>query len=50
MNLSDILILAAVLLAAAAAVLSIRRRRKAGKGCCGTCEGCSLCRKQTDKP
>ena len=42
MNLYDILILLAVAAAAAVAVLRIRRRRKAGKGCCGTCEGCML--------
>ena len=49
MNVSDILILAAVVLALGAAVLSIRRRKKAGKGCCGSCEGCNLCRTKPDK-
>ena len=42
MNLWDILILLAVAAAAATAVIRIRRRRKAGKGCCGSCEGCML--------
>ena len=42
MNLYEILILLAVAAAAAAALVRIRRRKKAGKGCCGNCEGCML--------
>ena len=50
MNVSDILILLGVALAVAAAVFSIRRRKKTGRGCCGSCEGCSLCRTKPDRP
>ena len=51
MNLYDILILLAVASAAAAALVRIRRRKKAGKGCCGSCEGCMLnCRCRRNEP
>ena len=43
MNVYDLLILLTVAAAAARAVYRIRIRKKAGKGCCGNCEGCSLC-------
>jgi len=42
MNLWDILILSAIAAAAAAAFLAARRRKKSGRGCCGSCKGCSL--------
>ena len=44
MNFWDILILLSV---ACAVVLALRRihiRKQAGKGCCGSCEGCNLCK------
>ena len=51
MNLYDILILLAVAAAAAVAVIRIRRRKKAGKSCCGSCEGCMLnCRSRRSEP
>ena len=43
MNLWDILILLVIAAAAVLALVRIRRRKTAGKGCCGMCEGCSLC-------
>ncbi len=51
MNVYDILILLAVAGAAVFAALSVRRRKKAGKGCCGNCEGCMLnCQSRQNKP
>ena len=50
MNFYDVMILLAVAAAAAAAVVRIRRRKKAGKGCCGSCEGCMLnCQSRQNK-
>ena len=47
MNFFDLLILAAVATAVILALFRIRRRKKSGRGCCGNCEGCSLCREKT---
>ncbi len=43
MNLWDILILLTVAAALILAAVRIRKCKKNGKGCCGSCEGCSLC-------
>lgn len=46
----DIVIVALVVLAAAGALWLYFHRKKAGKSCCGECEGCSGCAAATKPP
>ena len=41
MNLTDLILIALILIALAFAAYSIYRRKKSGRGCCGSCSGCS---------
>lgn len=50
MNFWDILILLVVAGAVILGFFRARKRKAAGKGCCGSCEGCSLCCGKREPP